>query len=117
MSDKKTGPHQESVDPLDTTPPTRCGQRDRDANGVTPVTEHEGVKYLRHVRSAVGTQSVQTDVYAVLEAFHVTCPATQHCVKKLLAAGQRGKGSRLDDLVGALAALNRAIELERQRAK
>ena len=45
----------------------------------------------------------------------LTCPAVAHCVKKLLCAGRRGKGSVLDDLIGAEAALSRAVELEKQR--
>lgn len=38
-------------------------------------------------------------------------------VKKLLCAGQRDKGSKKEDLIGALAALNRAIELENTRSQ
>lgn len=86
------------------------------------IVEHEGKKYLRKLTgfSTCDTempQKVLTDVYAVLEAFSVTCPAVGHCVKKLLCAGQRGKGTALDDLIGAEAALSRAIELERQRVE
>lgn len=81
------------------------------------ITDHEGQKYLRTVQSAVGGQSAEVDVYAVLEAFGVTCPATAHAVKKLLCGGRRGKGDRLADLTGALAAVARAVELERQRSQ
>lgn len=81
----------------------------------TPIHEHEGKKYLRTIWPATEGPAVDIDVYAVLEAFDVTCPAIQHCIKKLLMAGRRGKGNRLDDLVGALAALNRAIEMEKIR--
>lgn len=58
---------------------------------------------------------IEVDVYAILEGFEVTCPAIQHAVKKLLFAGNRGKGSKLDDLKGALAAINRAIDLQEVR--
>lgn len=79
--------------------------------------KHEGVKYLRVIYSATQRHvAIKVDVYSVLEAFGVVCPALAHCVKKLLCAGLRGKGSRLDDLVSAQAALDRAVELERQRA-
>lgn len=85
----------------------------------TPITQHAGSKYLRWIRSAVAygvhnhiQPSVQVDVYAVLKAFNVTCPACQHAIKKLLCAGLRDKGSRLADLQDTLAAINRAIELE-----
>jgi hypothetical protein len=63
--------------------------------------------YLVHVN---GTRA---DLYDVLVAFDVQCPATAHAVKKLLCAGRRGGGkSRLQDLVEAQQALVRAIELE-----
>lgn len=53
------------------------------------------------------------DVYDVLKAFGVTCPAVAHAVKKLLCAGQRGHKDRLTDLREAMTALARAAELER----
>lgn len=91
----------------------------------TPITSHEGKKYLRLIcrppgggvnRSKDGQEvlGIEVDVYAVCEAFGVRGAALTHCVKKLLCAGQRGKGSYLEDLVGALAALNRAIEQARE---
>ena len=76
-----------------------------------PITEHEGKKYLRAIQSAVNHDTVEVDVYCVLKAFGVTCPAKQHAIKKLLTAGQRNKGNELDDLLGAEAALSRAIEM------
>lgn len=81
-----------------------------------PISNHEGKKYLREIISAVNPQdSVEIDIYAVLEAFQVYCPARQHALKKLLCAGSRGKGDALADLIGALASINRAIEMERGR--
>lgn len=80
------------------------------------IDEHEGSKYLRKIHSAKRDKApIQVDVYAVLEAFKVTCPARQHAIKKLLCAGGRGKGNDLDDLIGAEAAVARAIELEKDR--
>lgn len=76
------------------------------------INSHEGSKYIRIIHSCSTENSVAVDVYAVLKAFDVTCPARQHCIKKLLCAGLRGKGSQLDDLKGAMAALNRAIDLQ-----
>lgn len=59
----------------------------------TPTIKHEGKKYLRQIYSAAGTpiesDFVFVDVYEVLVAFDVTCPAIQHAIKKLLACGQR----------------------------
>lgn len=79
------------------------------------ITTHEGSKYLRPITSPLSGNTVQVDVYAVLEAFQVTCPARAHAIKKLLCTGTRGKGDALADLKGALAAVNRSIELEGTR--
>lgn len=83
----------------------------------TPIMQHEGRKYLRTICDATGGEPrrCQVDVYAVIEAFGVTCPAVAHAIKKLLAAGQRDKGDVIADLTGAIAAINRAIELEKLR--
>ncbi len=61
----------------------------------------DGVYYYGHV-----------DVYATLKAFNVTCPARAHAIKKLLCAGEREKGSTLQDLTEARDAITRAIEIE-----
>lgn len=55
------------------------------------------------------------DVYRVLLAFEVTCPARQHAIKKLLCAGIRGKGDTMQDLREALESIEAAIELEGTR--
>ncbi len=81
------------------------------------ITEHEGKKYLRTITSCLTGESIQVDVYDVLEAFGVTCQAQGHAIKKLLTPGQRGKGSVEADLHGAMAALCRAMELLRNREK
>lgn len=52
------------------------------------------------------------DVYDILVAFDVRCPAIQHAIKKLLMPGQRGGKSKLQDLNEAHLSINRAIELE-----
>lgn len=54
---------------------------------------------------------IEVDVYDVLKAFDVTNPATQHAIKKLLAPGQRGHKSEIEDLAEALESIERAIEL------
>lgn len=58
-----------------------------------------GNKYHRRIPSVedIGGSTIG-DVYSVLEAFQVTCPARQHAIKKLLCAGLRGKGDSLQDL-------------------
>ena len=84
----------------------------------TKIKDHEGKKYLRKIcEPAPSNDTCLVDVYAVLEAFEVRCPACQHAIKKLLCAGLRDKGKVLDDLVGALAAVNRAVEMERCRQR
>jgi hypothetical protein len=80
------------------------------------IDQHEGKKYQKVIRSCTNNdQGLHVDVYEVLEAFGVTCPARQHAIKKLLMAGGRGKGSELADLIGAEAAVCRAIELQKRR--
>lgn len=67
-----------------------------------------GSKYRREIK---GTK---VDVYDVLLAFQVTCPARQHAIKKLLCSGLRNKGSVLQDLKEALEAVQRAIQLQEE---
>lgn len=67
-----------------------------------------GSKYLREMRHLTDGKA---DVYAVLLAFNVTCPARQHAIKKLLCAGIRGKGDCLNDLREARDAIDRAIQI------
>ena len=65
-------------------------------------------KYQRQVPSAT------IDIYDVLKAWDVTCPATQHAIKKLLQPGERGHKDKLTDLREALASVERAIQMEEQ---
>lgn len=51
------------------------------------------------------------DVYRVLQLFGVTDPCTQHTIKKLLCAGQRGSKGLLQDLQEAVDTINRRIEM------
>lgn len=51
------------------------------------------------------------DVYDVLTAWHVTCPATAHAIKKLMMPGNRGHKGRLQDLREARDSIDRAIAL------
>jgi hypothetical protein len=82
------------------------------------IREHEGSKYIRTIESCVSPgEKTQVDVYSVLVAFDVTCPAMAHAAKKVLCAGLRGKGSAIDDLKGAIAALHRAVEIEGARKR
>lgn len=75
--------------------------------------DEPGDKY----KKPFGRGDCRHDVYDVLAAFNVTCPAVAHAVKKLLCAGQRGHKDRLTDLQEAAVALTRAVELEGEVAK
>lgn len=76
------------------------------------ITEHSGSKYLRTIHSADQRDAtIKIDVYSVLLAFNVTCPATQHAIKKMLCAGQRGKADKVKDIEEAIDALQRAKEI------
>lgn len=68
-------------------------------------------KYIRTIKG-IDHGTADVDVYAVLAAFDVTCPARQHAIKKLLCAGIRGKGNAAQDLTEAGQAVDRAIGLE-----
>lgn len=57
----------------------------------------------------------ECDVYDILEAFEVTCPATQHAIKKLLMPGQRGTKGVVKDLQEASESIKRAIEMQKKR--
>ena len=65
-------------------------------------------KYQRQVPSTT------IDIYDILNAYRVTCPATQHAIKKLLQPGERGHKDKLTDLREALASVERAIQMEEQ---
>ena len=76
-----------------------------------PAFNASGSKYLRAVPCMIDGK---IDVYAVLDAFAVTCPARQHAIKKLLCSGLRDKGSAAQDLSEARDAIDRAIQMERR---
>ena len=65
-------------------------------------------KYQRQVPSTT------IDIYDILKAYRVTCPATQHAIKKLLQPGERGHKDKLTDLREALASIERAIQMAEQ---
>lgn len=60
-------------------------------------------------------KGITIDVYDVLKAFNVTCPALQHLIKKALAVGQRGHKDTSEDLKDILASAKRAIELSESK--
>lgn len=77
---------------------------------------HSGSKYHRTIVGLDGGSSAVVDVYAVLKAFDVRCPASQHAIKKLLCAGIRGKGDAVQDLTEAGGSVTRAVEMAKNNA-
>lgn len=76
---------------------------------------NEGDKYKRLIVTDEG--ELMVDVYDVLDAFEITCPALAHALKKALCTGTRGvKGfdQDIDELIGSLL---RAKTLRMNRAK
>lgn len=75
-------------------------------------------KYQRDItginKSDGSITTVTVDVYDVLKAFGVTCPALQHLIKKALCAGIRGHKNTEEDLDNVLESARRAIELNAQ---
>lgn len=67
-------------------------------------------KYVKVISDKNGNVA-DVDVYDVLKAFNVICPATQHAVKKLLCSGARGHKDIVTDLKEARDSIVRAIEL------
>lgn len=77
-----------------------------------------GDKYVRTVHDIKEPKNTcKVDVYEVLEAFQVTCPARQHAIKKLLCAGLRNKGSVMQDLNEAKFSIVRALEMQYDRER
>jgi len=84
------------------------------------IRKHSGNKYIRLIHGVkMGDthipDAIHIDVYEVLDAFGITCSATQHALKKLLCAGLRSKGSVLQDLKEARDSITRAIQMQERR--
>jgi hypothetical protein len=77
-----------------------------EGRGVKPMAATTDNKYHREIKP-----HVYIDMYDVLKAFRVTCPALQHLIKKALAAGERGHKSKLQDLDDIIDSAIRAREL------
>ncbi len=77
-------------------------------------------KYNRNIIGTLANgepESVQVDVYSVLNAFEVTCPVMQHIVKKALCTGLRGHKSKTQDLIDIKDSALRALDIERHGNK
>lgn len=84
-------------------------------NPAVTIKNHSGNKYLRKTVPPAGCEPGVVDVYAVLDAFNVTCPGIQHALKKLLCVGIRGKATALQDITEAIDALHRSVEMQKAR--
>ncbi len=73
-------------------------------------------KYNRKIDHLVKEDGT-VDVYDVLEAFNVTCPALQHLAKKALCTGLRGHKDKAEDLRDILESAARAVQLDLMREK
>ena len=80
------------------------------------IERFSGNKYVKPISDKSGN-AAHVDVYDVLKAFDVRCPATQHAVKKLLCGGARGHKNIATDLKEARDSITRAIELAKGAAK
>lgn len=58
---------------------------------------------------------VIVDVYNVIDAFGITCPARAHAVKKVLATGERGHKDFETDVKETKESMDRAATLKRDR--
>lgn len=70
----------------------------------------KGEKYKHSMKDANGV-IIRVDIYDVLKAFDIRCPAIQHAIKKLLCAGKRGHKDTITDLNEAINSIHRAKEL------
>lgn len=86
-----------------------------DAGNSITMPSHSGSKYIRDIQDVLGDKTIQVDVYNVIDAYGVTCPAIQHAIKKLLCAGIRGKNNTDGDLREARDAISRAITLNQSK--
>ena len=72
-------------------------------------------KYNRTITDNGGNAAC-VDVYDVLKAFGVSCPALQHLIKKALCAGLRGHKDISQDIVDIVDSANRAQELNAEKS-
>lgn len=66
-------------------------------------------KYPHYYKNVSHLNSV--DFYRITDLFDITDQAVGHAIKKLLAAGQRGAKDKRQDLVEAIHALQRRLQM------
>ena len=80
-----------------------------------PEAIDKGAKYLVTMRNRHTGESIEVDVYDVLEAFKITCSALAHALKKLLMAGRRGVKDFNKDCDEAVNSVEQAKLLQKHR--
>ncbi len=75
----------------------------------------KGAKYKKTIRDRDTGETIKGDVYDVLEAFGIACPARQHAVKKLLMPGQRGSKGYDKDCNEAINSVEQSKLLQKYR--
>lgn len=75
------------------------------------VSDADTNKYDRVIAGKQCGGLFDVDVYDVLKAFNVQCPALQHLIKKALCAGLRGHKNKEQDLQDIVDSALRAQEL------
>lgn len=69
-------------------------------------------KHEHYFKSVAGLERI--DVYRLLELFEVTCPVSQHIVKKALAAGKRGAKDCARDMQDIADSARRWLEMREE---
>jgi hypothetical protein len=104
--------------------PTQWPETDERINNIGLNRTEDDIGHYNELREAQSAQKakakskyhrvikgVEIDVYSVLKAYGVTCPAIAHAIKKLLLPGERHAKTWEQDINEAIASLERAKEL------
>ena len=84
---------------------------DTNINHVTTTNLSEELDSMSINKYNKPCKGITIDVYDVLKAFDVTCPAMQHAIKKCLMAGKRGAKDAVQDMNEAIQSIERSKEL------
>jgi len=84
---------------------------DTNINHVTTTNLSEELASISINKYNKPCKGITIDVYDVLKAFDVTCPAMQHAIKKCLMAGKRGAKDATQDMNEAIQSIERSKEL------
>ena len=67
-------------------------------------------KYKKKIFSCENDESINVDVYNVINAWELTNSGCQHALKKILQAGQRHSKSEIEDLEESIVSIQRDID-------